>query len=48
MFLNMEKFNSIGFFDDNFFLYFEEIDLCRRIKNNSEKNLSRSHNKSFS
>jgi N-acetylglucosaminyl-diphospho-decaprenol L-rhamnosyltransferase len=37
MFLNMEKFKSIGFFDDNFFLYFEEIDLCRRIRNNFDK-----------
>ena len=37
MFLNMEKFSKIGFFDKNFFLYFEEIDLCRRIKNSNEK-----------
>ena len=37
MFLNMEKFSKIGFFDKNFFLYFEEIDLCRRIKNCNEK-----------
>ena len=32
MFLNMVKFNNIGFFDENFFLYLEEIDLCKRIK----------------
>jgi N-acetylglucosaminyl-diphospho-decaprenol L-rhamnosyltransferase len=32
MFLNIEKFSEIGFFDENFFLYLEEIDLCRRIK----------------
>ena len=32
MFLNMEQFNDIGFFDKNFFIYFEEIDLCRRLK----------------
>ena len=33
MFLNMEKFFDIGFFDENFFLYLEEIDLCKRVKN---------------
>ena len=33
MFLNMEKFHNIGFFDENFFLYLEEIDLCKRVKN---------------
>tara|TARA_B100000029_G_scaffold496255_1_gene562315 strand:- start:222 stop:1070 length:849 start_codon:yes stop_codon:yes gene_type:complete len=32
MFLNIEQFKDIGYFDDNFFIYFEEIDLCRRIK----------------
>ena len=32
MFLNMEKFYNIGFFDENFFLYLEEIDLCKRVK----------------
>ena len=32
MFLNIEKFKDIGFFDENFFLYLEEIDLCKRIK----------------
>ena len=31
IFLNMEKFDQI-FFDENFFLYFEEIDFCKRIK----------------
>ncbi len=36
MFLNMEKFSSIGFFDEEFFLYFEEIDLCRRLKQSNE------------
>ena len=34
IFFNMKKFNNI-FFDENFFLYFEEIDLCKRIKNNN-------------
>jgi N-acetylglucosaminyl-diphospho-decaprenol L-rhamnosyltransferase len=37
MFLNMVKFNNIGFFDENFFLYLEEIDLCKRIKQINEK-----------
>ena len=37
MFLNMSKFSNIGFFDENFFLYLEEIDLCRRIKKINEK-----------
>ena len=32
MFLNIEKFNNI-FFDENFFLYFEEIDLCNSVLN---------------
>ncbi len=31
MFFNMKKFNN-KFFDENFFLYFEEIDLCKKIK----------------
>jgi len=37
MFLNMEKFSEIGFFDENIFLYLEEIDLCKRIKKINEK-----------
>jgi len=37
MFLNLQQFQSIGFFDENFFIYFEEIDLCRRLKNNNKK-----------
>ena len=37
MFLNLEQFKDIGFFDDNFFIYFEEIDLCRRLKKNNKK-----------
>ena len=31
MFLNLKKFDNIGFFDENFFLYFEDIDLCKRV-----------------
>ncbi len=37
MFLKMKNLKKIDFFDDNFFLYFEEIDLCRRLKNNNSK-----------
>ena len=37
MFLNMKKFQHIGFFDENFFLYLEEIDLCKRVKNKNGK-----------
>jgi N-acetylglucosaminyl-diphospho-decaprenol L-rhamnosyltransferase len=37
MFLNISQFESIGFFDSNFFIYFEEIDLCRRLKENNKK-----------
>ena len=31
MFLNMSEFQDVGFFDENFFFYFEEIDLCKRL-----------------
>lgn len=37
MFLNMDQFEKIGFFDENFFIYLEEIDLCKRLKNNNKK-----------
>ena len=37
MFLNLEQFKDIGFFDENFFIYFEEIDLCRRVIENKKK-----------
>ena len=36
IFFNMSKFND-KYFDENFFLFFEEIDLCRRIKNSNGK-----------
>ena len=37
MFLNLSKFSELGFFDENIFLYFEEIDLCKRIINSNNK-----------
>jgi len=37
MFLNLEQFNDIGFFDANFFIYLEEIDLCKRLKEKNKK-----------
>ena len=37
MLVNLSKIKKVGNFDDNFFLYLEEIDLCRRLKNISEK-----------
>ncbi|RZO47898.1 MAG: glycosyltransferase [Candidatus Pelagibacterales bacterium] len=37
MFLNLSEFKDIGFFDENFFFYFEEIDLCKRLINNGKK-----------
>jgi len=30
IFFNMKKFNN-NFFDENYFLYFEEIDLCKKV-----------------
>ena len=31
MFFNLQKFNN-QFFDENYFLYLEEIDLCKIVK----------------
>ena len=36
IFLNISKFKN-NYFDENFFLFFEEIDLCKRIKKNNGK-----------
>ena len=33
MLINLEKFETRKLFDENIFLYFDEFDLCRRIKN---------------
>jgi len=37
MLINLNKFAFRKIFDENFFLFLEEIDLCKRIKNNGEK-----------
>ena len=37
MFLNLKNIKLKKIFDKNFFLFLEEIDLCRRIKNFDEK-----------
>ena len=37
IFLNLHQFKDIGFFDENFFIYFEEIDLCKRLIDNNKK-----------
>ena len=37
MFLNLDELKEIGFFDENFFIYLEEIDLCKRIRKKDKK-----------
>jgi len=37
MAINRELYNKIGGFDENFFLYFEEVDLCKRLKDKGYK-----------
>jgi len=37
IFFNKEKFVNIGFFDENYFLYFEEIDLCKKVIKSNNK-----------
>ena len=36
IFFNLKKFNH-SFFDENYFLYFEEIDLCKKVKKRGGK-----------
>ena len=37
MLINLKKVTFEEIFDENFFLFLEEIDLCKRIKNNGKK-----------
>ena len=37
MLLNLNQFSEIGFFDENFFIYLEEIDLCKRLNKKNKK-----------
>ena len=37
MFLNLPEFKEVGFFDENFFIYLEEIDLCTRLFKKNKK-----------
>ena len=37
MFLNLSEFNEVGFFDENFFFFLEEIDLCKRLLKQNKK-----------
>ena len=37
MFLNMKEFKDVGFFDENIFIYLEEMDLCKRVKEKNKK-----------
>ena len=37
IFLNLNQFKEVGFFDENFFIYLEEIDLCKRLKSENKK-----------
>ena len=34
---NMKKFKKYKFFDENIFLYYDDLDLCKTLKKNNEK-----------
>lgn len=40
IFLRMEIFNKIGFFDERIFMFYEDDELCLRAKNNGYKNIT--------
>ena len=40
MLLNLKKFDNNKVFDENFFLYFEEFDLCNTLIKNKVKNFT--------
>lgn len=35
--VNLDKFSEKNIFDENFFLFFEELDLCKNVKDRNEK-----------
>ena len=37
MFLNLQEFKEVGFFDEEIFIYLEEIDLCTRLFKKNKK-----------
>ncbi len=37
MLINIKNINKNNFFDENFFLYLEDIDVCRRLINDNKK-----------
>ena len=37
MYINMKDIKKVKYFDRNFFLYFEDTDLCKRLKNLNKK-----------
>lgn len=37
MFIKIAEFKTLGFFDENFFIYLEETDLCKRVIENGKK-----------